>query len=518
MLGIQKNISLFLGLILFLTATALTAEPDPNSHNWYTRQILIDRLMQYQGEFSYNDEEIDKLSKNTTSLLDSTGLDSFIVGTMDSQHIPGLSACIVKEGEILWSGHYGYANIEQGVEVGDSTLFMLASVSKTITGVAVMQLYEEGQFALECDINDYLSFNVENPNYPDSIITFRMLLTHTSSIRDNWFTLAFLTVQGDSPITLEDFLQDYLVQGGIYYSSASNYHNWPPGSEYDYCNVAVGLAGHLVETIGNTSFNQYCRVNIFEPLSMHETSWFLADLDTNKVALPYHWTGSRYMSYGHWGNPIYPSFQLRTSTLQLARFLIAIMQMGQIDGLRILDSTMVELMTTVQYPDIVSGQGLLWVNRDINGRSVWGHSGFILGVRTEMWFSPQEDIGVMVLTNGESDVLSVVNELFEFAAGCTEIAEGEDNPPLQRDLTKYLTYPNPFNSRVTVYFELAAPSDVNLEVYNIAGQEAASPISDKLPSGEHKYTFDAVDLPPGVYYFHLKTDFNCITQKTLLVR
>ena len=81
---------------------------------------------------------------------------------------------------------------------------------------------------------------------------------------------------------------------------------------------------------------------------MNETSWFLAGLDTNNIAVPYYWDGSNYVPYQHYGYPDYPCGQLRTSVPQLARHLMAFMQYGMIDSVRILDSATVELMKTIQ--------------------------------------------------------------------------------------------------------------------------------------------------------------------------
>jgi CubicO group peptidase (beta-lactamase class C family) len=71
-------------------------------------------------------------------------------------HIPGLSACILKKGELVWQNAYGFADIEQNIPVTDSTLFFLASISKTFTGTALMQLYERGFFDLDDNVNNYL--------------------------------------------------------------------------------------------------------------------------------------------------------------------------------------------------------------------------------------------------------------------------------------------------------------------------------------------------------------------------
>jgi CubicO group peptidase (beta-lactamase class C family) len=150
----------------------------------------------------------------------SVDIDSFITATMDTFHIPGLSACIVRDGEIIWKDAYGYADIDNNRQVTNSTLFKLASVSKPFTGTALMQLWDNGLFDLDEDINNHLPISVRNPYHPDNPITFRMLLTHTSSIVDNWTILTPLITWGaDSPIPLDSFLTNYLVPGGVYYAN-----------------------------------------------------------------------------------------------------------------------------------------------------------------------------------------------------------------------------------------------------------------------------------------------------------
>lgn len=135
-------------------------------------------------------------------------LDSEIMVKMETGHMAGLSACIIKNGEVSWNGNYGYANIEVEVPVDTSALFYNASISKTVTATPLIQLWEDGLFELDDDINDYLSFDVYNPNYPEEPITFRMLCTHTSSIDNNPALLPVLWGE-DPDIPLGQFLYDY---------------------------------------------------------------------------------------------------------------------------------------------------------------------------------------------------------------------------------------------------------------------------------------------------------------------
>jgi len=363
------------------------------------------------------------------SEIQTTPVDLFIENMMDIYPIPGLAACVVKDGEIIWTGSYGWAYIDD-VEVTDETIFSLASISKTVVGTALMQLSEDYIIQLDNDINDYIPFWVRNPNHPNLAITPRMLLAHTSSIR-GWQVVQYIG-PGDSPIPLGYFLENYLVPGGQYYSN-SNFYSFAPGERYEYCGVANSLAAYLVEAVVD-SFPIHCQEQIFQPLEMNETGWFLEDFeDTMDIAMPYDWNGYNYIQYGHYGQPYYPAAQLRSSTLQMARFLIAIMQGGEIDGVRILESLTVELMTTVQNPGIPGyghpgESGLGWFNIQLFDRTLWGHLGRWWGTTTGMFYSSEENIGVIVFTNedaignGNADHFPdantfIIYELFEYAAG-----------------------------------------------------------------------------------------------------
>jgi len=111
-------------------------------------------------------------------------LDTFIKEVMEKSHLPGLSACIVRNSNIIWSKGYGWADIENKISMTPDTVQNIASVSKTVTATAVMQLWEKGLFTLDDDVNGYLPFKAQNPRFPDVEITFRQLLTHRSSIKD----------------------------------------------------------------------------------------------------------------------------------------------------------------------------------------------------------------------------------------------------------------------------------------------------------------------------------------------
>ena len=362
-----------------------------------------------------------ELNAQTLQPMSSPYLDGIIETHMANAHIPGLSSCIVKEGQIRWIGAYGMANIEQDIPVDTSTLFMLASVSKTVTVTALMQLWEDDLFELDDDINDYLDFEVRHPIDSLEPITFKMLCTHTSSIKDNWGIMPYYWGE-DSPIPLGEYLFHYLNKDGDNYNQYSNFYYYEsPGSAYHYSNTGAALIGYLVEIMGDSTFSYQTQQNIFEPLGMNETSWFLSELDTLHIAMPYSWNGSGYTPYGHYGYSDYPAGQLRTSIDQLANFLLCYMNGGTVQGQQILQSSTVEMILTPQIPQINPNTGLIWFSGFYQGNMYWGHNGGDKGVKTSMFFRPDDDIGVIMLTNGESDFTYLASQIFDYAADSIEV-------------------------------------------------------------------------------------------------
>lgn len=330
-------------------------------------------------------------------------VDAFISGKMADAHVLGLSACIIEQGRVTWAAGYGDADRGLGTSATARTGFSLASVAKVIAAVAIMQLYEEGAFDLDDDVSPYLDFPVRNPDYPDTPISFRMLLTHTSSIRDDWSILDANYCDGDSPIALGEYMEGYLVPGGDY-NTPNCWASRLPGTRYAYSNIGFGLVGHLVEALSGDDFDTWCNEKIFDPLGMDRTRWFLRDLDPAQLAMPYRYNRltRRYTAAGHYGYPDYPSGQLRAPVLDLAHLFIAVMGDGTWQGVRILDEATLSEMKRVQFPEIEPTQGLCFYTKTDGGQTYIGHDGGDVGVATEMFHRPSDDTGVILLGNGEA--------------------------------------------------------------------------------------------------------------------
>lgn len=329
------------------------------------------------------------------------GLEAFVADRMRAGRLPGVGAAIVRDGRVGWARGFGLANVWRGRPVGQETLFMLASISKTVICTAVLQAVEDGWFGLDDDVNAVLPFPVRTPSHPHRAITVRHLLTHTSAIRDRWPVWDDLYSQGDSPIPLGTFLEGYLVPGGDDFD-ARNFTSAVPGTRYRYSNVGASLAAFLVEAASGVAFDDWCDGRIFGPLGMARSGWHLADVTRSDVAMPYRWSNDegRYVAYGQYGYPDYPDGALRTTARHLGHHLGMAMNEGEWDGVRVLSAASARAMLRPQLPGIEPGQGLIWYRYHLHGRTLIGHNGGDQGVATAAFFEPDTGIGVIVLGNG----------------------------------------------------------------------------------------------------------------------
>ena len=335
--------------------------------------------------------------------------------------VPGVSIGIVKDGRLACTGVAGMADIEQARPVAPDTVFAWASVSKTITATAAMILVDDGAIGLDDEINDHLPFTVDNPHCPESAITLRQLLTHTSSVIDGPAYDASYTV-GDPEVSLGDFLQGYLVPGGAAYSASDNYDYDCAGTYTEYSNVAVGLLGHVVEVVAGVPFDQFCRERIFTRLGMSETSFHLAGVTLDNVAMPYNVEGGELVANGHVGFPTFPDGSLRTSVTHLARFLAMSAELGVYNGERIVTEASAQAMREIQNAELDDAQSLIWYY-DHDG--LLGHNGSDPGTSSDMFFDPSSGAGVLIVANGdwygEQDDAAAVDQLladlFSEAAG-----------------------------------------------------------------------------------------------------
>jgi CubicO group peptidase (beta-lactamase class C family) len=440
----------------------------------------------------------------------SSALDNTIQSEMTTERFPGVSTIIVKDGKIVWVASYGYADVANSILTEDTTVFLLASMSKVFTATAAMQLSQSGAVDLDADINNYLPFPIEIPNFTNDSITLRQLMTHSSGIDDNGNPMDNYYGYPDPTISLADCIQRYFSTSGSDYNASANFSTNAPGTNYSYSNMATALSGYVTEVASGMPFDDFCDSSIFDPLCMNKTAWHFSDFNPNHVAKPYAYQGGNYVAYPHYGFADYPDGQLRSTVMDIGNFLIAYLNGGTLGSNSILSAASINEMWSAQVPSLNPTQGLNWYQASFGAATLWGHNGGEDGVSTDLYVDPTNNIGICVLTNGEGDAFTICEELYQYALTLnanTGTAPNCNNPVginAIEDNDKVNLYPNPVNNSLmvsTVGFDLN-----RIDIIDLTGKTVAHFI-------KNLNSIDLVNIPSGIYFLKLTGEDNTITKK-----
>ena len=335
-------------------------------------------------------------------------LDRFIEQRMTDAGIAGLGAAIIVDKKVVWTKGYGFADRSRRVPFTPDTVMNIGSISKTVTGAALMRAVQDRKLSLDEDINSYLPFKIVNPYYPNEKITLRHLGTHTSGITDRWEVYEHTYHYGSTPEPLEEFLRAYFMPGGTHYSK-DNFLNIRPGTHRDYSNIGAGLAGYIVERAVGEKLNTYTRRHFFAPLRMTNTGWSLSEIAAGKHTTLYVAQDGLIIPIPPYELTTYPDGGVRTSVTDLSKFFIALLNDGEYEGVRILEATSAQEMRRFQYtesnkPDNVNLSGLDSTNSGIFWGTRFdvtriGHNGSDPGVRTMMLSDLARRVGVILFLN-----------------------------------------------------------------------------------------------------------------------
>ncbi|HEV2124883.1 MAG TPA: serine hydrolase domain-containing protein, partial [Chloroflexota bacterium] len=187
---------------------------------------------------------------------------------------PGCAVAVSQHGERVVNRAYGLADLERAVPISPDTIFDVGSVVKQFVAAAVLLLVEEGQVSLSEDVRTYI------PELPDTghTVTVDHLLTHTGGIRD-WTGILPLAATPTDALTLT------LRQRGL---------NFAPGEEWSYSNSGYVLLKEIVARTSGTSFGEFARSRLFEPLGMTSTTYADDVRDVENHALAYEQKGGRW--------------------------------------------------------------------------------------------------------------------------------------------------------------------------------------------------------------------------------
>ncbi len=345
---------------------------------------------------------------------------------MRTANIPGLAAGFARDGVVKFAQGYGMADIATRRAVTADTMFHIASVTKVVTATMIMRLAERNKLALDESIAAHLDFPVFNPRFRDTAITFRQLLTHTSSISDaRYYEIDFRQHGHDADQPLSDFLKQYLTPDGVNYSEAKCFSTAPPASTWHYSNVGFALLGHLAGRIGGVDMREQTRRDIFAPLAMDHTSWTIKDTPKLRSAEPYDLVDGALLAVKPVGFPDWPVGMLRSSIGDFMKFIAASANAGHSGGVNVLGASamaqMLEMQTPAGLPTWLSGQGLGWMESPLGGQAMPNHWGGDPGVFTAVYLNPVTRSGVAVFTNvsasaeNKTAVKNIANRLFQLA-------------------------------------------------------------------------------------------------------
>ena len=295
-------------------------------------------------------------------------------GLVDDGLLAGVVTMAARDNKIVHFESVGYRDIEAGAPMTNDALFRIYSMTKPITGVALMMLYEEGKFKLSDPVEKYLpemkdlqvfagqdadgNMIAEPANHK---MTVRELMSHTGGLTygifaqspvDSMYVNAGLL---DTTIPLSEFVGRL---GKIPLKSQ-------PGSKWEY-SVSVDVQGYLVEKLAGQSFGSFLEERLFEPLSMNDTDFHVPEEKVNRFAQVYGYVEDGELVPGE-GFPdanflVDPVFEgggggLVSSTMDYMRFIQMLLNGGELDGVRILSPLTVDLMHRDQTPKAVDGIG-----------------------------------------------------------------------------------------------------------------------------------------------------------------
>ncbi len=385
-----------------------------NQHN-QTKKITA---LQYDS--SYQPAQFADESRKEKILNTLAAVDQVFNDYARTNHLPGVAYGLVVDGQLLYKGNIGYTDIEKKIPVSSSSLFRIASMSKSFTCMAILKLRDEGKLDLDDPAYLYIPVlkNLKYPTADSPPITIRHLMTHGAGFpEDNpW---------GDRQLADNDKELMEFIGKQISFSN-------PPGIAYEYSNLGFALQGKIITKVSGMPYQEYIKKNILEPLGMKTTTYEYGDVDPDKLAHGYRWLNNKWNEEallhdtkdGSWG----AMGSIITSIDEFANYmafhLSAWPPNNTMDDGPIKRSSVREMHhpwrwngfnLNYKFPDgrncavtTAYAYGLGWMN-DCEGRTYISHSGGLPGFGSNWCIMPDYGIGIVSFANRTYAPMRVVN-------------------------------------------------------------------------------------------------------------
>ncbi len=324
-----------------------------------------------------------------------------ITKLMEQTPVAGISVAVVKNNKLIYTKAFGFKDIENNISLQSSDVFRIASISKSFSATSIMQLVEKKKIHLEDDVSDLIGFNIRNPKFPATVITLKMLLSHSSSINDSEGYFTFDAINPAKNINWKKCYNDY-----------------EPGKGYQYCNLNFNMVGAIIEKVSAERFDRYVVNHILKPLGLYG-GYNVNELNQSLFAKIYEYnTDSSLFVYSPgayvprteeiarytmgYSTPVFsPTGGMKISAPDLAKYMMMHMNYGRVKrGKRILTRNSACIMQTPLTADERYGLALLKTDKLIAGETLTGHTGSAYGLYSAMFFEPDKKFGIVVISNG----------------------------------------------------------------------------------------------------------------------
>jgi CubicO group peptidase (beta-lactamase class C family) len=334
-------------------------------------------------------------------------IDAYVLAQMSMEHIPGVALGIVHGNQIVHLRGFGVAD-QAGAAVTPQTDFSISSMTKSFTAVAIMQLVEQGQVALDAPVQRYLPwFRVATPG-ASATITVRELLNQTSGISHY---AGNLVIAGDKAETMKQAAQ----------ALATLPLDTPPGAAFQYSNVNYVTLGLIVEAASGQPYATYVQQHIFAPLQMTSSATIVNPPPQRDMATGYHWWYGLPVASSYRNPPDdLPAGGIISNAQDMAHYLIAHLNGGSYGSVSILTPDSIALLHhAIVFPSVTTDPYAMgWYDVHVDRTPVLWHSGDDPNFQADMALIPQGQWGVVVLRDANSELSSFTSPpLFSIPAG-----------------------------------------------------------------------------------------------------
>jgi CubicO group peptidase (beta-lactamase class C family) len=358
-------------------------------------------------------------------------IERFVRDEMAAQRIPGLALGIVEGDRIAYERGFGSADDSE--EVTPQTPFIIGSVSKSFTALAVMQLVEANKIELDAPVQRYLPWFRVADEKASAAITVRHLLIHTSGLS----TKTGRSFQGDgdtSDTALEQTVRE-LKSAAL---------TEPVGSKHQYSTVNYSVLGLIVQTVAGQSYERYVQTRILDPLQMRNSYTSEAAAQPQGLATGHnYWFGRPRAADLPYNRGLVPAGYLISSAEDMTHYLIAQLNGGRFDGTSVLWPDGIGRLhrPAVETPEADTSYGMGWFVGPRNNIPAIHHQGETFNFHANVVLIPQSRKGVVVLINAENSLDLFTNgRMGTIADGVTSLLEGREPPSPPSNVAIFIVY------------------------------------------------------------------------------